>query len=567
MPRSMMKRSAAVLLAGAILVLGGRGVAAAPPLAGKWLLLDVSGGNEVSLILLEIEEKDGKPTAKNVSSPLGKDVVLEDVRVDATSVRFTFPFRGTSIKVNAFAAKGDDKPKTLRGSIQLGTRSLFAELQRTDLKELGGEIERKKSAAGKLLEKAAQEDEPKAQEPLLKEILDKHGDTAAAYGAAELMLQLKIKAGAKDDELKTVADQMLKIGTVYGPTIDKMAGLDVAEALAKAEKVSPLAVEYARKAEKALTQDEEPAHAAAVLKNLESVLRKSGKTDEAKEVLGRIVKIDEQLDAEFAKTAVPFKTEEFKGREGKSRRVAVVELFTGAQCPPCVSADIAFDAAVKAYKPADVVLLQYHLHIPGPDPLTNADSEKRQKYYGDSIRGTPTMFVSGKVTESLGGFKQHGEERFKTLSSLINKKLETDDQGDLKLSLVNKGDKIEATAEVHGLKKTGDKVRLRFVVIEDVVRYQGRNGQRLHHHVVRAFPGGVDGFALKEANGKEAVTVVLGDLKKSLTDYLVEANKNDPFPDDERPLNLKHLKLVALIQDDESKEILQAAQVEVPETK
>ena len=60
--------------------------------------------------------------------------------------------------------------------------------------------------------------------------------------------------------------------------------------------------------------------------------------------------------------------------------MALVELFTGAQCPPCVAADIAFDAeAVKSYKAADVVLLQYHLHIPGPDPLTNADSEKRQQ--------------------------------------------------------------------------------------------------------------------------------------------------------------------------------------------
>ena len=36
------------------------------------------------------------------------------------------------------------------------------------------------------------------------------------------------------------------------------------------------------------------------------------------------------------------------------------------------------------------------------------------------------------------------------------------------------------------LKKTGEKVRLRFVLVEDVARYVGGNGQRLHHHVVRA---------------------------------------------------------------------------------
>ena len=52
-----------------------------------------------------------------------------------------------------------------------------------------------------------------------------------------------------------------------------------------------------------------------------------------------------------------------------------MELFTGAQCPPCVAADVAFDVLEKTYKPADLVLIQYHLHIPGPDPLTNAASE------------------------------------------------------------------------------------------------------------------------------------------------------------------------------------------------
>ena len=123
------------------------------------------------------------------------------------------------------------------------------------------------------------------------------------------------------------------------------------------------------------------------------------------------------------------------------------------------------------------------------------------------------------------------------------------------------------SAEVKGLKKPGDKVRLRFVLIEDVVRYQGSNGQRLHHHVVRAFPGGVDGFALKEATGKQTVTILLGELSKALSDYLKASNEERPFRDDERPLNLKHLKVVALIQDDESKDILQAAQVEVPEVK
>jgi hypothetical protein len=568
MPRSITKLAALVASAGAILALPAGATAAELPLAGKWKLVDVGRGNDVSLILFEIEEKDGKVTAKTVSSPiLGDDLALRDLRVDATSVRFSFPFRGETIKVAAFAAKGDDKPKTLRGSIQLGPQALFAELQRSDLKEIDRKDAVRMTPAAEMLAKAGQGDDPKVKEQLLNEILEKHGDTAAGYAAAEMLLQLRVTNGAKEDDLKAAAERMVKTASLYGPTMEKTALRSAAQALVRAEKVSPLAVDLARKAVAALAPDDPPAQTSEALKTLEAALRKTGKADEAKDVLARIDKIEGELDAEFEKTSVPFEPEKYKGRKGKSTRVAVVELFTGAHCPPCVAADVAFDAAIKAYPPADVVLLEYHLHIPRPDPLTNADAEGRQKFYGDVIEGTPTMFVIGKVTEGIGGPKAAGKDGFGTLKGLIDQALEAEDQAALKLDVERKGDRVEATATVSGLKKTGEKVRLRFVLVEDVVRYAGRNGQRLHHHVVRALPGGVDGFPLTEATGKQAVAVVLGDLKNTLSDYLKKSNEKRAFLDDERPLNLKHLKVIALIQDDATKEILQAVQVEVPEGK
>jgi hypothetical protein len=228
-----------------------------------------------------------------------------------------------------------------------------------------------------------------------------------------------------------------------------------------------------------------------------------------------------------------------------------------------VSADIAFDAATKSYKPADVLFLEYHLHIPRPDPLTNTASEGRQEYYGDEIPGTPTAFVNGKVTGGLGGGKAQAEATYGRLSKIIDEALEADDQATLKLSANRRGDKIEAEANVSDLKKTGEKVRLRFVLVENVARYAGGNGQRLHHHVVRALPGGVKGVEMKEAKGSYKTAIALGDLKKDLNEYL-EKHK---FAEDDRPMELKNLKLIALIQDDESKEILQAAQVDLAQEK
>ena len=69
---------------------------------------------------------------------------------------------------------------------------------------------------------------------------------------------------------------------------------------------------------------------------------------------------------------------------------------------------------------------------------------------------------------------------------------------------------------------------------------------------------------MKEGSAKQDVEVDRAEVSKTLTDYMEQANKRHAFPNDDRPLDLKHLKLVALLQDDKSKEILQAVQLELP---
>jgi hypothetical protein len=565
MIRSSRTWPAALLL---VAVVVGRASAADSPLAGNWKFKIVNNGGDGAVALVQIEMKDGKPAANVLAGPgLPPGSTLEDVKADGNALSFNLKFAGNVGAVTASAPKGEDKPKALRGTLLLGTRLLFTELERTDQKELDQKDTAKQTPGGEALAKAFMTRDAAEREKILKDVAEKFGDTMAGYAAAEMLLPIQVKAGAKDDDLRALADRMQKVAKDYGPLAEKYTALNIAKTLTRAEKVSPLAVEVARKAEKGLTKDDPAALSESVLKTLVAALTKTGKADEAKEFAATLTKLEAQLDEEFEKSAIPFKPSTYAGRKGKSTRVAVVELFTGAQCPPCVSADIAFDAAVKTYKPADVVLLEHHLHIPGPDPLTNADTEARQRYYGDAIRGTPTAFVNGKVTDPLGGGKPAGEDRYKALCKAIDAALEDDDQASLKLTAERKGDKVEAEATVTGLKKTGEKVKLRFVLIEDVARYAGTNGQRLHHHVVRAFPGGTDGFALKDAKAAQKVTVSLGDVKKALTDYLASADKKRPLIDDDRPMDLKHLKLIALIQDDESKEILQAAQIDMPEEK
>jgi len=323
------------------------------------------------------------------------------------------------------------------------------------------------------------------------------------------------------------------------------------------------AVTFARQAEKMLTKDDPPAEQAAVLKVLTSALHKAGKADEAKYLQVRLQKIEETLDRDFLKDAIPFKPEPYGGRKGKSNRVAVVELFTGAQCPPCVAADVAFDALLKTYKPSDVVFLQYHLHVPGPDPLTNSDSEKRSGFYG--VRGTPTFYLDGGDGPGVGGPKQASERAYGALQSALNEALESDAKAKLKLKATRKGDKIDMTADYDGLEKPGENMRLLFALVEDVARYQGSNGQRLHHHVVRSLPNGPEGKALEKKSGNQSASVSISDLTKSLEKYLAAFSKKRNYEFEDQPMDLKKLKVVAFIQDNDSKKILQAAQVDLEE--
>ena len=48
--------------------------------------------------------------------------------------------------------------------------------------------------------------------------------------------------------------------------------------------------------------------------------------------------------------------------------------------------------------------------FPFPDPLTNATTLARQKYYG--VNGTPAAFVNGKTVDDAGGPAGVAVQRF-----------------------------------------------------------------------------------------------------------------------------------------------------------
>src|SRR5262249_14779949 len=157
---------------------------------------------------------------------------------------------------------------------------------------------------------------------------------------------------------------------------------------------------------------------------------------------------------------------------------------------------------------------------------------------------TPSTLINGTPAAGGGGGKAQAQDKYDEYYDALVAKLEEAAKVNLKAKAERKGDKIDIEAEVADLKDPGASVKLRLLLVEDVVEYKGGNGVEQHHHVVRAFPGGAEGVALKEKALKHKASVDLGDLRKEiakyLTDYFKKAEEELPK---NVPLDLRKLKV------------------------
>jgi hypothetical protein len=164
----------------------------------------------------------------------------------------------------------------------------------------------------------------------------------------------------------------------------------------------------------------------------------------------------------------------------------------------------------------------------------------------------------------MGGSITETKDRYDSLRRALAAELEVLSPVKLKVSAMRRGDKIDVLVEAGEL-PASESLRLRLALTEENVRYPGPNGQRLHHHVVRALLGGTEGVPLRTKSVRQSLTMSLQGLTQSLQNHLSGFARIHTFLEDERPMEFKRLKVVALVQDDKTKEILQAAQADVPE--
>jgi hypothetical protein len=555
------------------------------PLSGNWKLVVLPFGDD-EFAIFKFTDNEGKTTASvtDAQQMLGSPEVKTVEQKDGLLAITLNGSGGSTVFTGRLAKDGPGAGKIL-GKLNFRGGTYPARLETTTDSKVG--TLKLSPLVGKL-EEAQKESNPKSKIKKLEEAIQgNHGSPNSAMLYTELLNSAQA-AGLEVEKVRDLVKRWTEEAKPFGDEWTNDVRLKALRALASSKSLARVTVELAQEAEKVVSDVDAEAKV-NVLGFLARAARESGMEELAEKSEARRAKLDQQLDLEYFKKVPPFKPAAFPGRKDKQAdHVVLMELFTGAQCPPCVAADVAFDALFTTYKPIDFIGLQYHLHIPGPDPLTNTDSVARQKYYGSEVNGTPSTFFNGRSEAGGGGPMGNSQEKYNEYRAIIDKSLESVKGANIAVSAIQAGGQIKIVASADVIENGADhrvdsepsktnlkakekpkeerinfKRVLRLALTEESIHYVGGNKLRYHHHIVRALPGGADGKELKDGKGKTEVTLKLADLKLDLEKYLSDFIKTRPFPNPLPEIKLDKLTVVAFVQDDADKKILHAVSVPV----
>ena len=244
----------------------------------------------------------------------------------------------------------------------------------------------------------------------------------------------------------------------------------------------------------------------------------------------------------------------------RGNKRVLVELFTGMQCPPCVSADLALAALGKTFKPDEVIIVRHHQHIPLPDGLVNQDSEERGAYY--ETASTPTIVINGMIVDArfYAGPIQAAGQAYSVLRQVIDPRLADKTEVALELTAAVTDGQLNISAAATGIPdELLPSCRLRLAIVENELHTiipGGSNGIRDHEYLVRDMLGVAKGIPPKKGELKYSASIPVSDLQKNLVNYIqqYEAGRRFEFPAEMKPPIQGPLSLVVWVQNDKADE-------------
>lgn len=568
-------------------------------LEGRYKLsLLVYGQDEFLVLDFKPEASDLQIDVVDAQKFLGPSPKATDIAWQDGQLEFTIDTPAMKSNFAGNLITEGDQAGQILGTYNFRDTDYPARLERTEAEKVA---ELTRSPLTVELATARREDDAQAKVEKLKELLEKYSGPSLHLVYTEL-LRAASDAEFTSDEVADYVKAWLDNAALYGDRWLTQSRAKALAALDGQKAYADLSVKLAKEADSATTDETPTDQQAAIVAALARAAELAGDEQLAAEAIARSEKLETQLDEEYLASVPPFEPAPFEGRASSEHdRALLLELFTGAQCPPCVAADVAFDAVLESYQPSEVVALQYHLHIPGPDPLTSEASNKRQAYYG--VRGTPSTYFNGEDLAGGGGGMSGAEGKYAMYRSIINDRLNEAANAKIDLQVTRSGEKLiinvsaqvdeaaleaepaadDAPAEEDAAEEEeksnpedgqeaddGDEaedkapqLRLRLALTEESIRYVGGNDLRFHHHVVREMPGGVEGKELVAGQAQEELTIDLAELRASQEKYLADYAETRSFPNPLPAIDLANLSVVAFVQNDATKEVLQAVSVAV----
>lgn len=508
--------------------------------AGNWKLKLPAQGGKFITFLMAFGETDGKWVGDflGTNAQIKAEPKIAALKFEGDHIAFNLTMSPEVVlSFDGVIAKGGKK---ISGTLSNGSSSpILTDLYPSKLKKVGDPFE------------------------LARE------DFEQIEGGAELFeIGFTIIASAAEKKLtaddgRGLADKLAKASAQYGPRWERIVALRLANEFAGQEGFAEVALAQARRAERSMTDDEPVNAQLEVTGALVKVLTKAGKAEDAKKYAVPMQKLALKDVADYYKESLKFELPEYKGRMAKSDRLVVMELFTSTEADEAVAASVAFDGLLKTFKPSDLVVVQYHFPFGNAEPLSTPEGEDRLKLYQEGIQGVPGILLNGKPLQLRGAGAAGAKATYNGLRKLIEDALEKPATAKIALTVTKDDKGFTAKASVSDLEKPGDKIFLRFLLVEERIRYVGGNGVRFHQNVVRAMPGGSKGIALTMKSQDVSAAIAPDDIRGKLTKYLDEFAKKAEFSKPDRPMDLKNLKVIAIIQDDATGEVLNATQVDV----
>lgn len=287
---------------------------------------------------------------------------------------------------------------------------------------------------------------------------------------------------------------------------------------------------------------------------------------------GSLAGLDAMLDSLKAVSS-EFDPGRYDGATMPKGKVVLAELFTGAECGPCVGSDLAFDKLGEFYPRSALVIVEYHVHIPGPDPMTTDASWDRYNWYRG--QGTPTVVIDGREMLVGGGPKTVTKNRFVVYRYAIQKFEHETPAVKFALSASTRSDSVYVRVTIQQKEKSALRnVRLHIALLERSVQYTGANGIARHAFVVRHMIDGAEGISLTPAASSQSVakSIAIADIEHTITAYLDNPTAQRswsyrrPFTGwRARPerLDRSNLAVAVWVQDVETKAVLQACYADV----